>query len=188
MSGLRYARGDPALLRALVAIGVIGLFGFNWTVVIPLLARFKFDVDSVGFGAMNSSLGIGSLIGAVTVAARTAPSVGTLVAVGATLGVALIALGLAPIYPLALALLVIAGLLGIGFTASTQALLQLSSRPEYRGRVMSMYFFLIAGSTPFGGPFTAALAERFDIAAAIAIEGVLCIAGMAVVWRLRPRG
>nr|MDQ6909864.1 MFS transporter [Actinomycetota bacterium] len=41
-AGLRYVRETPELFTVLLMLAVIGTFGFNFTVVVPLVARFAF--------------------------------------------------------------------------------------------------------------------------------------------------
>ena len=50
--------------------------------VIPLLARFAFDVDAGAFGLMNTVFGVGALVGAMYMAWRAMPGVRALLGFG----------------------------------------------------------------------------------------------------------
>jgi MFS family permease len=68
MEGLRYALQTPAVLFIMILMAAIGTFGYNFTVVLPLLARNVLHVGSIGFGAMTSATGVGSLVAALALA------------------------------------------------------------------------------------------------------------------------
>ena len=188
--GLRYAARTPELAFPLVILALVGTFGYNFGVALPLLARYALDVGAVGFGNLNVAMGIGSLIGAIGVAARAAPSPRVLLLSAAGFSLLLLGVALVPWYLAALALLVVLGLVGITYTASTNTILQLGSREEYRGRVLSLYTLLFAGTTPIGAAITGALADAWGIRAAMATEAGVCLVGVAigfVYWKLRGK-
>jgi len=47
--------------------------------------------------------------------------------------------------------------------ATNNTLLQMEAREELRGRVLSLYMFLMIGTTPFGSAVTSVFADKFDI-------------------------
>ncbi|HET6319485.1 MAG TPA: MFS transporter, partial [Chloroflexota bacterium] len=57
---------------------------------------------------------------------------------------------------------------------------QIEAREELRGRVLSLYMFLMVGSTPFGSAITGFVANTFDVRLALQINGALCLGGLAV--------
>jgi MFS family permease len=89
-------------------------------------------------------------------------------------------LGLALVHgvPMAFVLLLGLGLTFSLFTASANALVQLSSPPHLRGRVMSLYLFAFAGLAPVGGLVAGWLAEEGGTPLAFSVAGV---AGLLVI-------
>src|SRR5262249_59451880 len=82
----------------------------------------------------------------------------------------LLIVSLLPWYSLALVALVVMGVFSVTYSAVTNTILQLNSDEEYRGRVLSLYTLLFAGSTPIGGALTGWLADRWGIRDALALE------------------
>src|SRR5438046_511075 len=66
--GLAFVRRTPAALLPLALMGVVGTLGYNFSVVLPLLARFALGTGPGGFGALTAAMGVGSLVGALVVA------------------------------------------------------------------------------------------------------------------------
>jgi MFS family permease len=175
--GIGYARGNPAIAVPLLMLAIAGTFGFNWSVALPLLARFGFDSGAMAFGLMNAALGFGALAGGVLVASRSAPADRTL-----AISASLFALGLFTISRLsqleaALITLWCIGFLGVFYTASTQAALQLRTEERFRGRVMSLYTVIFGGFTPVGSGFTSVAANALGVREALAINAGICVFG-----------
>lgn len=178
--GLRYVVREPAIGAPLLLAVFVGTFGYNFGVALPLLARYTFHAGAAGFGLLNAAQGAGSLVGALIVASRAAPTVGTLVVAASVFAVLLIALGASPVFLAAAAVLVFVGIAGVNATTGTNALLQLRSEPAYRGRVLSLYFIAFAGTTPFGGAFTGAIANTWNVRVALVVNAALVIVGAAL--------
>jgi MFS family permease len=177
--GLRYSLRTPSILLILILMASIGTFGYNFTVVLPLLARNVLHVGSIGFGAMTSAVGVGSLVAALALATLRKPSRRTLL-VGATAFAAILAaVAASHWYALTLVLLVALGVAGISFTATANSTLQITAPDHLRGRVMSLYMLLFAGTTPIGGQLTGIMAERIGVQSTVGIEAAICALGIA---------
>jgi MFS family permease len=168
--GLRYVRTTPVVLLAILVIGLVSTFGMNFSVVIPALARDVLKVGASGYGFLMAATGVGSL------------TVALAIAFGRRSRIALIGLGVA---------MFVVGLGGIGMAATGNTTIQLHVPDQLRGRVMSVYTTVFAGSTPVGGLIAGALASAFGVATAIAIGGgaslVVGLGGYAWYRRLRAR-
>jgi MFS family permease len=92
----------------------------------------------------------------------------------------LLAVAMSPWYVLTLLILVGAGVASVTYSAVTNTTLQLNSREEYRGRVLSLYTLLFAGSTPIGGAITGWLADAWGIRITLGIEAGVCLAATAI--------
>jgi MFS family permease len=176
--GVRYSFSSPSLGFNFVLMAFIGTFAYNWGLVLPLLARYGLDAGPEGFGALNIAMGLGSVLGGVLLATRLRPSP-RLVAISALVYSLLVGLiGLAPSMGVALGLLLAAGGLSIVYSATSNTLLQLEAREEYRGRVLALYMLLFAGSTPIGSAVTGLVSDRWDIRVALGVNGIVCVLGV----------
>jgi MFS family permease len=184
--GLRYSARTAALGFPLLLLAVIGTFAYNFGVTLPLLARYALDLGAVGFGSLNTAMGVGSLVGALGVAARLSPTRAVLVAAAGAFSTLLLAVAVSPWYVLTLLILVAAGVASVTYSAVTNTTLQLNSREEYRGRVLSLYTLLFAGSTPIGGAVTGWLANAWGIRVTMAIEAGICLAAtlIGLLWTM----
>jgi predicted MFS family arabinose efflux permease len=178
--GLRYSLRTPAILFIVILMAFVGTFGYNFTVVLPLLARNVLHVGSVGFGAMTSAVGIGSLVAALTVATISKASQRTLLIGATSFTVMLAAVAGSQWFAVTLVLLVVLGAASIAFTATANSSLQIIAPDHLRGRVMSLYTLLFLGSTPVGGELTGVMAERIGVRLTVGIEAGVCAVGIAV--------
>jgi MFS family permease len=70
----------------------------------------------------------------------------------------------------------------MAFLATTNSVLQLRSRPDMRGRVMSLYIMLFIGTSPVGGPTVGWIAQTFGARASFVFGGIGALAAGAVAF------
>ena len=190
--GLRYCWRSPMLLLPIAVIGLASTFGMNFGVMIPALADQVLRTDAVGFGILMAATGVGSLAAALLIAfsGRPRPMIIGVGAIG--LGVGLLAAGATTLFALALVSLSLVGFGAIGMAATANTTIQLNVEDAYRGRVMSVYTTVFAGSSPVGGIFAGSLAATYSVSTSLLVAGVLCmVTGLAAIaWlsRIRARG
>jgi MFS family permease len=180
MEGLAYSWRTPNVLFVLIVIAFIGTFGYNFGVVLPLLADYVLKTDAAGFGALSSFLGFGSLIAAVSVAYVRNVTARRLIIGSTAFSILLGAVALSPVFALSAALLVALGFSGIIFSTTSNTLLQLSVPDELRGRVMSLNVLLFLGSTPVGGFLIGTLSRLIGVPTTLFSCAVLCLLGVIV--------
>jgi MFS family permease len=190
-AGLRYVIRTPELAVPLALMALVGTLGFNFQVVLPLLAKFSFDGGATTYAAMVSAMAVGSIVGALVNGAhgRTGPR---LIAGGAlAFGVLGLLSASMPVLALEIPMLALLGGAAVTFAATINSTLQLAVAPEMRGRVMALYSVVFLGSTPIGGPLTGWLSETYDPRVALLLAGVT---GLSAAWaahisfsRLRTR-
>jgi MFS family permease len=186
--GLRYSFSTPLLAVNMLLAGFYGTFAYNWALVLPLLARFALNAGSEGFGALNMAMGVGSTIGAFLLATQVRASLRLLLISAVSFGSAMLVLSAAPNLPVALVVLVGTGVLSVLFNATNNTLLQVEAREDVRGRVLSLYTFLMIGSTPVGGAITGFVANELSVRYALQINASVCLIGLLVsVLFLRSR-
>jgi MFS family permease len=178
--GLRYALDAPVLRIALLTMAIVGTVSMNFIVLVPLLARMTFATGAGTFGLFTAAMGAGSVVGSLGAARNERPSVVQQGIAALALGVAMLATAASPSVPVATVLLAICGVCVMAFLATSNSVLQLESRPDMRGRVMSLYIVLFIGTSPVGGPIVGWIAQTFGARASFVYGGVGALAGGAV--------
>lgn len=186
--GLGYVRRTRVVLIATVVIGLVSTFGMNFTVVIPPLTQMVLHSDATGYGFLMAATGVGSILAALAIAfsGRTMPLV---IGLGAlTLGIAEVIMSVSGSFPVALVCMFFAGVGGIGMAATANTVIQLNVPDHLRGRVLSVYTTVFAGSTPVGGLVSGAIASSFGAALAIGLGGAASLlTGLGAITWLRGR-
>lgn len=178
--GLRYAWSTPALRWPLVLVGTVGIFTLNYSVLLPVFAKITFEAGPGTLGVFTSAMGAGSLTGALVVATRARPTPRLMAASATGLGLAVLAVSAAPVLIVAILALALTGALTTTFLATANALLQLESSDEMRGRVISLYLIVFLGTHPIGSPIVGWIAEQTNPRVALALGGVAALgAGVA---------
>lgn len=177
--GLHYSWRTPGVAFTLLLLGTLGTFGYNFSVVLPLLARYTLEVGAIGFGALNSALGLGSVAGSLLAASQSSVSHRLVAAAAAVFSLLLALVALSTWYELTLGLLFLQGLSGVLFSASANTTIQLLVPDALRGRVMGLYNVLFLGGTPIGSALTGALAEGWSVQVALFANACVCLAGVA---------
>jgi MFS family permease len=185
--GIGYVRHTPPVLLGIVVIGLVSIFGMNFTVVIPALARDVLGTDASGYGFLMTASGVGSLIAAAWLAVSGGmPRVGRLVGGAIALGLAEVLLAASNLFSVSLLLMVIVGFGAITMAATANTMIQLNVPDALRGRAMSVYTTVFAGTTPIGGLLFGWLASAAGVAVAVAIGGIgAAVVGLAALLWIR---
>jgi MFS family permease len=185
--GMRFIWRNHDLRITFLLITIVGTLGFNFNVLLPLLASDTLHAGSQEFGMLTSALGVGALAGALFLARRGGKPTHMILAVTATLfGVLEAAAGQMNSLVVALVFIALTGVMMSTFAASANTTVQLSAPPEMRGRVMSVYTTIFIGSTPIGNLATSSIAAAYGVPASFIFTGLPCVlaAGIAVwLWR-----
>jgi MFS family permease len=182
--GLRYVWRTPPLRNTLIAMAVIGIFAYNFTVTLALLAKTTFHGGAGTYSLLTSCMGVGAIIGGLLAAHRAKPTRRLLHTLALVFGALLVGVAFAPSLALAMVLIVFMGAASIGFIATANATLQLQAEPAMRGRVMSLYAMAFLGSTPIGAPLVGAIAEWSNPRISMAVGGAATVLAAGVLsWR-----
>jgi MFS family permease len=161
LEGLRYVWRKPDLRAILIMLFLIGTFGLNFPIFISTMAVNVFHSDARGFGLLSSIMAVGTLSGALFAAGRQKPSLGSLLVGAGVFGLGCTLAALAPGYWWFGAALVVIGAAGLTFTNGTNSIMQLSTEPAMRGRVMALRVGIALGGTPIGAPIVGWIANHF---------------------------
>jgi MFS family permease len=149
--GLSYVRQSPRIRLVLAMTTVVSTVGFNFHVLVPVLASETLDAGPRTFGILSACFGGGALTGALLSAALGRASWKALLTGVGGFSVALLALAPLETVVACAALLFVVGVCFTMWTSNSQSLLQLTAPDHLRGRVLSLYLFAFAGLAPLGG-------------------------------------
>jgi MFS family permease len=158
--GFRYVWGRPDLKTILVMLFLIGTFGLNFPIFISTMAVGVFHTDARGYGLLSSIMAIGTVAGALLGARREKPQFPLLLFGAAVFGLGCTLAAIAPGYWFFAAALVVTGVAELTFTNTTNSLMQLSTEPAMRGRVMALRVGIALGGTPIGAPIVGWMANH----------------------------
>jgi MFS family permease len=177
--GITYAWRTPSIRLIIILVAMIGTFGYNFTVMLPLLAKFVLGEGSVALGFLTAAVGFGALVSALALAGRKAATRYSLFAGATAFTVLLGAVAASTNIYLTLACLIGVGASSTIFATTANTSIQLAAPDHLRARVVSLYMLLFAGSTPIGGLLMGLLASNLSTQWAIAIFAGLCAVGTA---------
>jgi len=140
---------------------LIGTFGLNFPIFISIMAVNVFHTDARGFGLLSSIMAIGTMSGALLAAGRDKPSFGSLLLGSGVFGIGCTLAALSPGYWWFASALVVIGVAALTFTNATNSMMQLSTKPSMRGRVMATRVGVGLGGTSIGAPIIGWAANHF---------------------------
>jgi MFS family permease len=159
--GFRYVSKRPDLKTILLMIFLIGTFGLNFPIFISTMSVTVFHAGSSQYGLLSSIMAVGSVIGALLAARRQKPHLALLLAGAAIFGLGCALAAIMPNYWLFGFALVIIGVAAQTLTTTGNSMVQLSTEPAMRGRVMAILLAIALGGTPIGAPIVGRVADVF---------------------------
>jgi MFS family permease len=149
-----------------------------------------FHAGASEYGVLSSTMAIGSVTGALLAARRARPRMTLLLLAGTVFGVGCTTAALMPNYVLFGLVLVVIGVSTQTFTTSTNSLVQLTTEPAMRGRVIAILLAIALGGTPLGAPVVGWVADRFGPRWALGVGAAsgFGAALVGLVYLIRYRG
>jgi len=180
--GFWFAVRTPLVLWCLVLLGGIAAFGFNFQILLPLFATGILQLGADGYGALFAAMGIGSLAGSLTLAImQRRRAIPLMLGGGVVFSVLLVAIAASRNVLLAAPLILAAGYFSMLMINTINATVQANVTDALRGRVMSFYVTVFAGSAPLGGLFAGFVAETWGTPAAFVTGAVLSLVTVGIV-------
>ncbi|MBI4877032.1 MAG: MFS transporter [Acidobacteria bacterium] len=186
--GIRFIRTRPAMLSLIVLAFVMTILGIPVIVFLPVFARDVFRQGPSTYTLLLSVSGIGSVLGALAVAAtghrgrQGTVALSTLVA----LGVCITAFSLSRNLAASCVFLFLGGASLVATFATVTSLVQSIAPDEMRGRVMAVYSVFFRGGMPLGSLITGSLVPRFGAPVVLAVNGaLLAVLGLTFIARRR---
>jgi len=187
LDGFRYLRGRPDLRIVLVMLFLIGTFGLNFAIYISTMSVRTFGAGARAYGLLTSAMAVGSVSAALLAARRGEPRLRLLVAAAALFGTGCLLAALSPsILPFG-AFLLLTGMAAQTFTTSANSLVQLTTEPAMRGRMIALLLAIAVGGTPLGAPLVGWVANAFGPRWAMGVGAAAGLAAALVGLCYRPR-
>lgn len=182
-AGLRYVWARHDLRATVIMLFLIGTFGLNFPIFIATMAVGVFHADASRYGALSSMMAIGTVTGALSSAHVSRPRFSSMLVAAAVFGAGCMAAALAPNYWSFGAALIVIGIASLMFLTTTNSLMQLSTEPSMRGRVMAIRLAVALGGTPLGAPIVGWVADHCGPRWAIAVGAASGFVAAAVAAR-----
>jgi MFS family permease len=183
--GVKYVFKSKEILFTILLVFFVSTFAMNYSVLIPLLAKQVLNMDSDGYGYLMSAMGLGSMLSAFVVATKSrGPKRSLMFLAGAVISIMLVFTGVFKSYGVSMICLFIAGIFNVLFSTTANSTIQLKSKDEFRGRVMSVYAMVFAGATPLGSLFEGVISKGLGITDAFIISGIVTIIIGSVLYLL----
>jgi MFS family permease len=188
LEGLRYTWNEPRTRGVVIIAGTVTIFGAQFLVLLPVLARDVLGRGAEAYGWMMAAVGVGALSGALWVASYGRRfSRGRLMLFSSLLpGVLVVLLALTRQISLSLLILTALGLVLIINGAMTNTILQTLAPERLRGRVVSVYTLVAVGLAPVGALEAGFVASRFGVPVALIVGGIICLLGVLAVQLRTP--
>jgi MFS family permease len=186
--GFHYVRVRPALFAPLMMMALVGTLTYEFQVSLPLVAHNTFHGGASYYSALTASNGIGAVAGGLYAARRSRTGLRALTRAAVFFGITVLAAALAPWFWLEIVVIAAVGAASVGFLTTGNSTVQLTSDPQFRGRVMALWSVAFLGSTPIGSPIVGALADvtsaRWSLVLGALACGVAAAIGLAALRRL----
>jgi len=181
--GLAYAKARPDIYVVMLMVFFLATFGLNFQIFNALMATQVFALGPASFGLMGTFIAIGSLTGALG-SARLERFRNTRFVIlgGITFSVSIMVLSILPNYISYVIWLPVCGVTALTTLVSANSIVQTSTDPAIRGRVMGLYLLIFMGGTPFGSPLIGAATDLIKIRPTIAACGGISLAASLFIW------
>jgi len=176
VEGIQIVLKNKVVLALMVMSAACEMFGFSYSVLVPVFARDILGVGAVGLGMFSTVRSVGGLIAGLALASLGDYKYKGRLLLGLFLsfGVLLILYANSSFYPLSLFFVGIVGITAAGHDAMTSILFQLNVTEKQRGRAMGIWQLSI-GFGVLGSATLGALAETLGAPLAQSIYGVVMV-------------
>ncbi|MDO9498651.1 MFS transporter [Falsiroseomonas sp.] len=184
-AGLGYTRASPVLRGVMLRGFVFFLFAAALWGLLPLLVRQQLGLGPQWFGIMLAAMGVGAVGAGLllpSLRGRLDRS-GTVTLAAVITGTALVLLGQAQHWAVALLAMLLYGIGWLAGASTLQACAQLSVPGWVRARAIGIYQLVTFGGLTLGAGFGGYGGEALGIGTALGLSGVLCAVGGLLVRR-----
>jgi len=175
--GFRFIKETAPVRAMLQLLGVFGIGGFSFSVLLPVFADRIFMRGAEGLGWLMTATGIGALIGALFLAGRKGLSgIGRIISLSAIgFSLMLILFSLSTHFAWSLAILCLIGIFMMTTIASINTAIQSIIPDEFRGRVMSFFTLMLMGTAPIGSLLSGTAAKYLGAQTTVFVFALFCL-------------
>jgi MFS family permease len=186
--GFRFVHRTKPIAALMLLIGLVSLVAVPYTVLMPIFADRILHGGARGLGILMGSVGVGALLGALTLAMRRGVhGLGRWVGFSAmAFGISLVVFSFSRWFWISVILLIPTGYAVMLQMSSSNTLIQAMVPDELRGRAMSVYTMMFMGMAPMGSLFAGALADHIGAPWTVAIGGLAAVAGACLFLKRLP--
>ena len=187
--GVAYVLRTPAIRYSVVMLAFLSVFTLTMPVLLAAFATQVFPLGASGYGLFNSLVAVGAVAGALASTKLSRLRLRIVVLCGTGWAAVLAVAALMPTVQTFGVALVVAGIGSQYFFQSGNPLVQLSTLPEVRGRVISVWVLVVLGGQGIGGPIMGGIVDLLGARGGMLIAGgVPAIAGIVLSILLARRG
>jgi MFS family permease len=183
-AGLAYLIRQPAALTVLGLALVLGSLGRNYQVTMAAMSAGPLHGGAGGYGLLSAVFAAGTVLGALVAAQRGRFTYRLLIGCGLVASGFQLLAGLAPNLSLFAALLVPIASAAVVIDTTVSARVQLDTREDMRGRVLSAMSIVSAVSGMAGAPLLGWLSEVLGPRTTLVFAGTVGLISCAVAARL----
>lgn len=186
-AGIAFVAGHGPILALMAMLGLSGLMGMSFSVLMPVFADRVLDGGPETLGLLMSGAGGGALLASLAVAGPAGGASRGRVAWGlSAFGAALVAFSLSTVAVLSVGLLALAGMALVAHNTASQTMVQTLVPDAFRARTMALYTMTFMAATPLGSLLAGVLSERIGPQLTVALGGIACILGAMAYRRWAP--
>lgn len=179
IQGFHFAMADRPIRTALLLVSLMSMFGWQYTVFMPIFARDVLHGGPSMLGLLMTSAGVGAVIGALHFASRTGEKglVEWIAATSAVCSLGLVLFSQSRVFWLSSVTLLAVGFAATSELAATNTMAQIRVPDELRGRIMAVYATMFMGVQPLGALLAGGVAKRIGAPRTLGAFGILCLLG-----------
>jgi MFS family permease len=180
--GLKYIKHSQIILISVVLLAIVNIFMFNYNIFVPSFVKDVLKMGATGYGFVMAMMGLGALFGSLLLAMLSHRGIKPWYVFFTAIGVSISSIVMGPqrsFLPFNI-FMILQGFFMITYLNSTNILIQVNAEDSIRGRVMSIYTFVLGGLTPFGALYAGTVSEKLGAGAGFLISGL--ISSVAVIF------
>jgi|HubBroStandDraft_1064217.scaffolds.fasta_scaffold07456_4 MFS family permease len=175
VAGIRYVAGHRFIREVMLLSIAASTFGRGVVELLPAFSGGLYQRGSSGLAILTTASGVGAILGGIILSKMA--TAGRLHAIARrttmSLGVFVVALGVAPNFWLAVAAVFVLGIVSVVCVVGLQVILQKAIDASFRGRVLGLWGTFNVAGPGIGGAVIGAAAQLLGLRAATIASGVI---------------
>jgi len=187
--GVSYSWNHPIIRTLFIIIGIVSVFGWSYTTLLPVIAKNTFKLGAAGLGYLYAATGLGSLLSTVMVSMfyKKVPQLVFIIGGTVVFSISIFLFSYSTNVLVAALLLFFSGFGLLSFASTSNSIIQSLVKNEYRGRVMSIYVLMFIGLTPIGNFQIGLVSEHLGTSFALRAGAVIILICSAIIYLYRKQ-